>query len=283
MTNHRAGEVGRQSRLSLRKAISISINSLKIRFWRSMVTAGGVFLGIAFLSTVLTQSLMRFPAPVTLKSGQVRVEGQVKSPGDFAMVKARTLGDAVRLAGGVDAKSADLQEVMLVNKSGGKLSFDLKANPSLAATRLECGDIIGVSDINERYRSIWLVVMSLLVCTVGITNSMLMSVTERFKEIGTMKCLGALDSFIVTLFLLESGMMGICASVMGWAVGFGITVLAAGFGRGWGVVGGIGFVDIARMFGEAVAIGLILTILATIAPAKRAADMPAAMALRREI
>ena len=47
--------------------------------------------------------------------------------------------------------------------------------------------------------------MSLLVCTVGITNSMLMAVTERFKEIGTMKCLGALDSFVVVLFMLESG------------------------------------------------------------------------------
>ena len=46
-------------------------------------------------------------------------------------------------------------------------------------------------------KSIWLVVMSLLVSVVGITNSMLMSVTERYKEIGTMKCLGALDNFIV--------------------------------------------------------------------------------------
>jgi hypothetical protein len=32
--------------------------------------------------------------------------------------------------------------------------------------------------------------MSLMVSVVGITNSMLMSVTERYKEIGTMKCLG---------------------------------------------------------------------------------------------
>ena len=39
-------------------------------------------------------------------------------------------------------------------------------------------------------RQIWLVIMALLVCTVGITNAMLMSVAERFREIGTMKCLG---------------------------------------------------------------------------------------------
>ena len=54
-------------------------------------------------------------------------------------------------------------------------------------------------------KDIWLIIMSLIVCVVGIANSMLMAVTERFQEIGTMKCLGALDRFVVRLFLLESG------------------------------------------------------------------------------
>ena len=57
--------------------------------------------------------------------------------------------------------------------------------------------------------------MSLLVCFVGITNSMLMSVTERYKEIGTLKCLGALDNFIVKLFLIESGLLGFFGSLGG--------------------------------------------------------------------
>jgi ABC-type lipoprotein release transport system permease subunit len=66
-------------------------------------------------------------------------------------------------------------------------------------------------------RETWLVIMSLLVCAVGITNSMLMAVTERFREIGTMKCLGALDLFVVELFLLESGLMGVIAAAAGWS------------------------------------------------------------------
>ncbi len=57
-------------------------------------------------------------------------------------------------------------------------------------------------------RTVWLVSLSLLVCLVGITNAMLMSVMERFREIGTMKCLGALDSFIMKLFLIESLVLG---------------------------------------------------------------------------
>ena len=62
--------------------------------------------------------------------------------------------------------------------------------------------------MQEKSKNNWLVVLSLLVCLVGITNAMLMSVTERFREIGTMKCMGALDGFIIKLFLLESSFMG---------------------------------------------------------------------------
>merc|ERR1712098_155893 len=66
----------------------------------------------------------------------------------------------------------------------------------------------------------WLIIMSLIVCVVGITNSMLMSVTERFREIGTMKCLGALDHFVVILFLLESGFQGFAGALVGALIGF---------------------------------------------------------------
>ena len=68
-------------------------------------------------------------------------------------------------------------------------------------------------------KDIWLIVMSLIVCVVGIANSMLMAVTERFREIGTMKCLGALDGFVVRLFLLESGFQGFSGALIGALIG----------------------------------------------------------------
>src|SRR5690606_12266544 len=71
----------------------------------------------------------------------------------------------------------------------------------------------------QQQKNTWLVVMSLLVSIVGITNAMLMSVTERYKEIGTIKCLGALDSFIVKLFLIESGLLGFFGSIIGSVLG----------------------------------------------------------------
>ncbi|MBM4046081.1 MAG: FtsX-like permease family protein [Planctomycetes bacterium] len=69
-------------------------------------------------------------------------------------------------------------------------------------------------------KNTWLITLSLLVCFVGITNAMLMSVSERVREIGTMKCLGALDRFIIKLFLLESTFQGVCGTVIGIILGF---------------------------------------------------------------
>jgi len=60
-------------------------------------------------------------------------------------------------------------------------------------------------------RTGWLIVISFLVCVVGVANAMLMSVTERFREIATMKCLGAMDSFIMINFVLESSLLGTLA------------------------------------------------------------------------
>ncbi|HAT09777.1 MAG TPA: hypothetical protein DCS97_04135, partial [Planctomycetes bacterium] len=54
-------------------------------------------------------------------------------------------------------------------------------------------------------RQALLVAISFLVCMVGIANAMLMAITERFREIATMKCLGATDGFILTQFLMEAG------------------------------------------------------------------------------
>jgi ABC-type antimicrobial peptide transport system permease subunit len=73
----------------------------------------------------------------------------------------------------------------------------------------------------------WLIIMALMTCTVGIANAVLMSVTERFREIGTMKCLGAQDSLVVKMFLLESVMLGMVGALMGIALGV-LVALAAG-------------------------------------------------------
>lgn len=133
-------------------------------------------------------------------------------------------------------------------------------------------------DASQAQKSTWLVVMSLMVCVVGITNSMLMSVTERFKEIGTMKCLGALDSFIVRLFLIESGLLGFFGALIGAIIG-GLFMLFTGMD----VLGRLNWASFVAYIGACAIIGTVLSVVAAVPPAMRAAKMQAADAMRSEI
>jgi len=131
-------------------------------------------------------------------------------------------------------------------------------------------------------RQAWLVVMSLLVSAVGITNSMLMSVTERYREIGTMKCLGALDEFIVRLFLIESAVLGILGSLIGAIIG--VLVMLIGYTlKERGVAAMMDWGQMVEYILIALAIGTFLSLIAAVPPAIRAARMPPAAALSTEI
>lgn len=67
--------------------------------------------------------------------------------------------------------------------------------------------------------------ISLLVGGIGIMNIMLVSVTERTKEIGIRKALGATYSMIVIQFLIESVMVSIAGGIIGVILGIGISKL----------------------------------------------------------
>jgi predicted lysophospholipase L1 biosynthesis ABC-type transport system permease subunit len=135
----------------------------------------------------------------------------------------------------------------------------------------------------DKSQQYWLVSISLLTCVVGVTNSMLMSVTERYKEIGTMKCLGALDRFVFLMFLLEAGFQGLFGSLVGWIgslllvlflsmTKFGIASLAV---FPWGTA--------LPILGIALVAGFVLSVGGALYPAWRARGMPPAEAMRVEV
>lgn len=128
----------------------------------------------------------------------------------------------------------------------------------------------------------WLIGIALLVAFIGILNSMLMSVTERFREIGTMKCLGALDGFIIQLFLVESLFQGIVGTALGILLGFTISIASV-----WSTYGSFVWNDfpagnIARAMGICLAIGIGITVIAAVYPAWQAARMHPIEAMRSE-
>ena len=137
--------------------------------------------------------------------------------------------------------------------------------------------------IQQRSKDAWLVVLSLLVCLVGIANAMLMSVTERFREIGTMKCMGALDGFIIKLFILESTFMGAAGTVIGVIVGFLLTALLNMSSFGTVIFDHLPMVQILQDGVRAIVIGSVLSLIGGILPAYRAAKMEPVDAMSLEV
>ncbi len=171
----------------------------------------------------------------------------------------------------------------LITAAGVMLGIALFAAVRSANLYAPPADLNDPAALETATRQTWLVVMSLVLSAVGITNSMLMAVAERFREIGTMKCLGALDSFIVKLFFIEAGLMGVVASVAGSVVGWGLITLLTLFRQGVGAITAVSPLAWLVLFLQAMGIGVVLTVVATILPAYRAAKMPPAAALRVEV
>ncbi|HIX23821.1 MAG TPA: ABC transporter permease [Candidatus Lachnoclostridium avicola] len=80
--------------------------------------------------------------------------------------------------------------------------------------------------------------ISLFVAALGITNTMVMSISERTREIGVMKALGCRVKDVRRLFLMEAACIGLTGGILGMGVSYGVSALmnlaaAAGLGGGF--------------------------------------------------
>jgi putative ABC transport system permease protein len=117
--------------------------------------------------------------------------------------------------------------------------------------------------------------ISLIVGGIGIMNIMMVSVTERTREIGIRKALGATFRNIMTQFLIESVVIGVIGGVLGVLFGLGASEAIAKFGKFNTVVT---LAPILISFGFSVGIGLFFGIY----PARKAALLDPIEALRYE-
>jgi putative ABC transport system permease protein len=117
--------------------------------------------------------------------------------------------------------------------------------------------------------------ISLLVGGIGIMNTLLVSVTERTREIGIRLAVGAKGRHILLQFLVESTVLSLLGGVLGTAVGLAAAALIGRF-AGWPILVSPAAVTVAFLFAGAV--GLVFGVY----PARRAARLDPIVALRHE-
>ncbi|HSW48340.1 MAG TPA: ABC transporter permease [Candidatus Saccharimonadales bacterium] len=115
--------------------------------------------------------------------------------------------------------------------------------------------------------------ISLLVGGIGVANIMLVSVTERTKEIGLRKALGAKREDILKQFLLEAIILSLTGGTIGILLGMGASIIASRF-----LQTSVTLWSVALAFGFSVAVGVIFGM----APAIRASRLSPIDALRYE-
>ena len=121
--------------------------------------------------------------------------------------------------------------------------------------------------------------IALVVASIGIMNTMLMSVMERTHEIGVMKAIGAKSSDVLSLFLLESSMVSLVGGVagcgLGWVVAKVLSFLAS-------TASGLEIAAIVKpeVLLGGIAVALIVGVLSGFYPARKASKMSPVEAVR---
>jgi putative ABC transport system permease protein len=189
----------------------------------------------------------------------------------FGSDRLRSVG--VQIADGVPVEQGmvDIERVLRREhkiRPGGENDFQIRDAKQFLATQQSASQIFTTLLAS-------IAAVSLVVGGIGIMNIMLVSVTERTREIGVRKALGATQSNILFQFLVEALSLCLAGGILGILLGVWVTNLLAK-SNGWNTL--ISPQSIIMAFGFSAAIGLIFGIW----PARRAAKLDPIVALRYE-
>jgi len=252
---------------------------------------------VAVIGTDIVDNL--FPGTDPLNR-EIRVEGQIYTVIGVGKKQGKTLGQSrdIYVAIPISAYLKQFGEhtsIRISGKANGVGSqLDAAIDEARAILRARRHDLPGKPDsfaaeTNASFLSLWsslsstffiamvaIAAISLIVGGIVIMNIMLVSVTERTREIGIRKALGARSNDVLLQFLIESGTMALVGGLLG--VLFGIA-----FAKGITAI--IGMPSAIKLW--AVAAGLLVSgsvgVFFGVYPAKRAARLDPIAALRFEM
>ncbi len=276
-----------------KQTLVIDSNSYELREGRFPNDGNEVFIGADVADTYFDKPVLLRDL-ITVQNKSVRVVGILKRSGnpqkDTTVVLAEsTVRDLLGIKDNVDiiaARIAQGEDLEVVSSSvekalrkernveEGKENFIVQTPEQLLSTLntilgIIQGVLVGIAGI------------SLLVGGLGIMNTMYTAVVERTREIGIMKAVGATQTQIQTLFIIESGMLGLFGGLIGVVLGLGISKLVEFVGyqiyesfliradvSAWLIVGALLF-------------ALIVGGLSGVLPARQAAKLQPVDALRK--
>ncbi len=182
---------------------------------------------------------------------------------DALTVKAVSLNDAVQIVDQLQARDFDVESLRTILDT---------VNKTMVVLQTMLSSIGG---------------LALLVASIGIANTMIMSVYERTREIGILKAVGASPGDIRLLFMAEASLIGLLGGVTGaiggWLLGLGLNEIILAYLRWKEIpVTGTFFVVTGWLVALALVFAMVVGLLAGLYPAARAARLDPLEALRYE-
>ncbi len=229
---------------------------------------------------------------VVMKSKKIKIVGYLSEIGEqmadnVVFVSMELFRNLTGTAPGAQSAFIKIKPGADINLTAQQIKFQLSKQETVSdftvLTPDKAGRLIGnVLSIIELIL-VAIALISLIVGAVGIMNTMYTSVLERTKQIGIMKAIGASYDAIISLFLIESGIIGLVGGFLGIVLGlisaYIISMVAAGFGiKGLFTFASLDFFGLFVIL----IITFITGVVSGILPARQAARLEPAEALRYE-
>jgi putative ABC transport system permease protein len=128
--------------------------------------------------------------------------------------------------------------------------------------------------------------IAITVAALGIINTMVMSILERYKEIGIMKAVGASDADVKKIFLFESGAIGFLGGVLGLILGWLVSMLINQIVNYFMIKQGAPYIEYFSfrwwLCSGAIVFSILISLAAGVYPTMRAARVDPVIALRHD-
>jgi putative ABC transport system permease protein len=254
---------------------------------------GKIVLGNDYTDSDDFGKAMRVGTRLTIQEKEFEVVGILKKASSFQInsvvfMPEEDLKNILHIGDEIDVLAVKVTDKDLVDEVSQKIEKNLRND-----RRLKEGEedftvqtpLKSLESVNTILNVINIIVtgiaaISLLVGGIGITNTMYTSVLERTREIGVMKAIGARNRDILTLFVIEAGLLGLVGgligALLGLALAYGVSASIGSF------LGGIGLTvsPSSTLIVGSISFSLVIGIISGIIPAFQASKLKPVEALR---